>query len=297
MDKLRIDLSSKSLPKVTGNGPFIETPKFEPLGSTGAVLNVQLPQASELKIRTTAIMALNGDLSKIETRLSHSKSGLWYQSVRLKSPVSLLLSGDNLNHHILNTNLNENWVFEDLKSVSAWSGDGLRITRGFDEDRRRNLLHCKGRGSLVVTTARKVFEIEVPQGELLLVSPSAVVASNVPLVKSQRLLPISTFGTLLSRPSWFELFPQLPTRLTGMIKHYFGQFVTNMKNQLQSKVFIEKKSTRTTNIVTRSLFSLWYWMKSIFSFHRSLFYVATGPCKMLIVDNPELPLRGTFGRH
>lgn len=284
-----IDLSNSSLPKVTGGGPFIELPKFEPLGISGAILSVQLPKSGILNIRTASIVALNGDVSDMETKLNFLNPGIWYQSLRSRSAASVLLSGQHSNFLLLNTVKGENWVFEDADSVVAWSGTDLSITPRIKDGSQQASLHCEGSGSLIVKCSQTLFEVDIYAGEQILVSPSALVASNVPhsakislpLVGS--FVPLKPLLTLLTKVSQISKF------ITSHVSNLCKSSMMKLRPELQLLANADQSSmARYLSKLVKFIHSIHNLLQTHLLAHHPLYYVVNGPSRILVTDKPQM---------
>ena len=83
-------ISSQNLLQGTGSGPFIELPQFSPVGHGHDLLNVKMPQSSNLNIRTGALIAMNGDLDGLTSTNRQLEAGLSYQVLQSEESVSLI---------------------------------------------------------------------------------------------------------------------------------------------------------------------------------------------------------------
>lgn len=283
-----IDISANSIPKVTGSGPFIDLPKFQPVGSSNAILNIQLPVSGLLNIRTTSIVALNGNVGDFETNIKYLCPGVWYQSVRLKSAASVLASGDCSHYLLLNVNPKENWFLKDVDNVFAWSGFDLCITPSMNEATNVVSLKCEGSGSLVVQSTQRIFEIQLEAGEKLLVNPNSLVCSSVPLSNLVSLSPtrISAFSNSFS----FKGLNQVFGYIGKSVSRFYGTVLLSMNFPDPPKIqFLSHFPT--LGAIVRSLkqsFQVYFMSGS------PLCYAVEGPAKLVIADKCQVPERQLF---
>lgn len=286
-----VDLSNQSLPKVTGCGPFVELLKFRPIGTSGALLNIQIPQSGHLKIRSASIVALNGSVEDLEAELRPFKQGVWYQSLRLRSPVSLLVSGGRFNYLLLKTHKGENWLFKDLENVIAWSGCDLSVSPR-KSDTSISSLHSEGNGTIVVQSILKLFEVNVEVGESILVAPSAIIASNVTIDKRVELRDDHKSRIFLSPSSLRAILSKLPKIHT----QYFSRIYRTLKERL--RIFLNLPSRDDETPLSKLRSKLRLSLKRITKLTTSLvatlfkkdehyYYAVDGPAKILIVEQPR----------
>ncbi|CAH2353909.1 altered inheritance of mitochondria protein 24, mitochondrial [[Candida] railenensis] len=321
-------VATNNLPRATGNGPFAELPKFEAIGQPSSLLNVTLPASSRLNIRNGSIIAMNGNLNHLTTSLKNLSNfyPLIYQEIKSVSPVSILISGSGTNFSILDIgSSSEKWIIANSKNVIAWSGYDLQlipesrnlVRQGslFRLDRFTGL-HTAGKGKLVLSGKNDLFDIELSEGEELMLEPSVLIAHNDIGAAHFRTIRGSQLFQLPSYP-WFsrlgirsaQVYSYLEKwakygylRLTG--GSYRTQDNGTQRREIESsaqstsnETSSSSSSSSSLNSVKASLTKTTEFVRKQFSRlgQKDVYYHVKGPCKLLISSsNGGIPRRATF---
>lgn len=284
-----IDVSNRSLPTVTGRGPFVDFLTFMPMGNTSAVLSVQLPESSSLNLRTTSIVALNGIVEDIQSDFRSLAPQFWYQSVSLRSAATIIVSCPELNYHVVTVNKNEIWNIKSAESLIAWTGYDLLLTSSDSKKFAKLFLRCEGVGSVVIKSSGKLFEVHVEEGEQIIVSLSALVASNVPLTQPSDIPITRPINALLAssstNPSKIIDFMKRALNsslqiLRGTYERYGPKF-----NSIPGVVEFPSSILLSIKVSLQRIWSVSRWNPL---YGATTFYTVTGPAKILIEDKPQV---------
>lgn len=314
-------VASDNLPRATGNGPFAELPKFEAIGQPSSLLNVTLPASSRLNIRNGSIIAMNGNLNNLTTSLKNLSNfyPLIYQEIKSVSPVSILISGSGTNFSILDIGSStEKWTIANLKNVIAWSGYDLQlipesrnlVRQGslFKLDRFTGL-HTAGKGKLVLSGKNDLFDIELSEGEELMLEPSVLIAhndigaANFRTIRGSQLFQFPSYpwvlrlGIRLAQVySYLEKWAKYGyLRLTG--GSYRTEGSRGIESSAQSTGNKASSSSSSLESVKASFTKTTEFVRKQFSRigQKDVYYHVKGPCKLLISSsNGGIPRRATF---
>lgn len=286
-EPFRIDLSDQNLPRVTGGGPFVDVPKFDPIESSGAIMSIQLPESGHLNIRTASIVALNGKMNNLEAAVNYLKPGMWYQSVRLNTPVSLLVSGGDHNYMLLETQRDDKWIFNSFDSVVAWSGQDLSVFLPRKVSASSEF-HCEGSGTIMIQSTLKPFELNVNTGENIIVSSNAILASNARMVKQVCLQDDRRFSK-----HWTSLAQSIKAtfcHVYGRLSYYASNIYGNLPAKLPNNMRLTKWNVSHT---LKSSLLLEKIVKTLKSFPPALirkenrqYYMIEGPAKIIVAEQP-----------
>lgn len=190
------------LAKGTGRGPFIELPKFSPIGSPGHLLKMQIPVSSTVNIRSGSIIALNGDLDRI--RLSRAANP-HFQLLETMAPATMVMSGNqNEAYHVIEASLERPWTILRPSNITAWCGYDLELT-SFAVTEQLQAYKTTGRGTLVVSGSRSLYAVKLEAGEELEVLPDNLVA-----IQNDQSLPVKSLTRRKSAgPSTYLRVPEV----------------------------------------------------------------------------------------
>lgn len=230
-------LSDALLPAVTGNGPFIDLPTCEPLGNPGSFLNINLPLSSIINIRTTSLIAINGNLEDIENQTKVLPEGFSYLEVRLKTPASIILTGSSSsvsNYSVIDVKKGDSWSIINSKNLVAWCGYDIQLKQS--SKRKEKSVSCEGTGLLVVNGRHQLFDLELTENEELLINPNSLVASNI---EAQEL--VSFPETSVSR--WLRSFSAPKIKLPPTIANPLSRLLSKV-----SSTYAQSKKTIITSL-------------------------------------------------
>lgn len=287
-----IDMTNKLLPLSTGNGPFVELPTVRPIGEPGTLLKIQLPQSSILNIRTTSVSAVNGNIMDVSSEPQLLTEDLQFHKVSLTSPMSLLVSGTasgSNNYSLIDVKKGDKWELADVDNLVAWSGYDLSVTP--KKTGVRTSLLCEGKGFLVVNGYHNVLDVTVEENELILLSPSALIASNVHLDTTSKL------GT--TQYEFWKLNVRKVTVPHAVLSAFASMYRRLSDVYSRAKVSLRASLGLLRDIEGKFLYVLekvkdaQKWLSLTIKCHvfnrAPLFYVVKGPARVLMVDKSQLP--------
>lgn len=182
------------LAKGTGRGPFIELPKFHPVGHPGGLLQIQLPASSTLNIRNGSIVALNGDLGKLNL-FADPKSE--FRVLEAMAPATMVMSGGrNDAYKVLEVSRENRWTVLRSRDITAWCGYDMELHRAKIATAKQAYA-TSGRGTLVVSGSSRLYEVELLAGEEMDVVPESLVA-----IRNQDTLLLTAGGSYMARQGW-----------------------------------------------------------------------------------------------
>ncbi|CAN3372551.1 hypothetical protein DIURU_004954 [Diutina rugosa] len=224
-------------PSVSGNGPFVELPRFKTVGEPSRMLNVTIPASGCVNIRSGFMIGVDGDVNGImSTATNHN--GLEYHAIQPLKSVSVLIAGRSANYALLDNTDNEQWTVLDQRHIIAWSGLNFDLIPTMVLSRLASYQGI-GVGTLVVNCDEigNLYNVEVRNGENFLINPNAIIATTTPIeykvLKKARVqldwskwlphisLPRSgLFGTLGVR--WDDIKEKIITKET---RQFFGKLL------------------------------------------------------------------------
>lgn len=174
---LRQSVLLAAKPLVLGNGPFIDIPKFVPIGHPSHLLNITIPSAGRLNIRHGYVVAVDGNLDGAMTTATNIQ-GLEYHVIQPFSPLLVLVAGNAANYALLENTPSEKWTVVNLHNIIAWSGYNLDL-RPVHILEKCHSYQTSGEGTVVINSDQgALFNLDVGEGEELIVNPSSVVATT-----------------------------------------------------------------------------------------------------------------------
>lgn len=163
-----------SKPLVTSKGPFVEYPSFRCIGKPCNSLQIDLPQASAINVKTTYLSALSGDPSSFHLEDSSLHAIQFKQLMARKSCSAILGSPDNKIFHVLRTSRSEKWAIQ-KKNIFAWSNVDLNA----ENNASGSLVVSEGEGTVILGSTGNIFEVSLKEGETIHYKTSSLVASTV----------------------------------------------------------------------------------------------------------------------
>lgn len=161
-----------------------EPVRFEVLGATANMLNVRLPKSAVLNVRYNnlyqRLVAVNGSVEKLYIELAKKQASgasplLFQRCFNKAGPMSLLfaLKAQNSNYSVVETGpSNQPWMVK-RDSLVAWTGNYLNVAT---TSKLSRLAQITGEGKFAIASAGQISQIDLADGESILVSPRSVVA-------------------------------------------------------------------------------------------------------------------------
>lgn len=242
-------LSNDQLLTGTGAGPFIELPQFRPIGDYNNLINVRMPQLSNLNVRYGSLIGINGQLDRLNVVNRPLGISSRYQILQSETAVSLILGGtlhqNRSNHyHLLEINDNhEQWTIYNDENLVAWTGYDFALNSLKILDKWSSF-QTTGSGQVLISDGNKLLQLELGPDESVLVDANNIIACNSSL----------EFTSLQRSVSWPLTTVQAVTefvkrRLAGLrglkswlhsgIDYYYDKIRTwlrlNVTNKLRAK--------------------------------------------------------------
>ena len=278
------EISNDNLPKVTGNGPFIELPSFKPLGNPSDLLNITLPQSSKLSIRNGTIIGINGDLKNLSSvpQILHKTE---YQELMSNSSVSLLINGGMNNYSIIEINgIEDKWTILNDKNIIAWTGFNLQL-KPIELLEKCNSFQTNGKGIIIVNGEEQLFDITLSPNEQILINPNSLIASNSSI-------SYSTLNRPWTEPLKLSRNFQLPT----VFRSYINSFKSSISSQY-SKIIISLGIINQMKVLKSyyNSFKQFITYNLINKFYnKPIYFKITGPGRLLLDNNVHLTNRKNF---
>ncbi|CAH6723807.1 hypothetical protein CLIB1444_20S01178 [[Candida] jaroonii] len=283
-------IATRNLLQGTGNGPFIELPHFSPIGNPTNLLNVKLPQSSNLNIRLGSLIAVNGDLKHLSTVNRKLSESTYFQILQCQEATSLIIGGklkpNRQNHYkLIDIDYRDQWMVYNDENLIAWTGYNFELNK-FEFLDRWSSFKTSGKGIILVNDGNEIMELDVLEGEKVIVDTNSLIASNN--------LP-SRFS-ILKNDSKLPPLPKISWPFTA------PQFLKRFNNYLaiQTKKTIENMGLSSTvgdiNFVMRRIKyffqnGLLFLQLNVINklFRKSIMIEFQGPCKVLTSSNATAP--------
>ncbi|EGW35470.1 uncharacterized protein SPAPADRAFT_48460 [Spathaspora passalidarum NRRL Y-27907] len=267
-------------PLVTGNGPFIELPKFIPIDEQ--LLNITLPKHSSLNIRNGSLLAINGNITDIQSVPSNS-----YQKLTSSGFNSLVING---NYSIVDTK--DTWTILNEQDLIAYTGYNFDVTPTSILSKFRSI-QTKGDGTIVLNG--NLFNIELAANEEILVNPNALIATtstvNFQVLNKAK---YSKLDWALPTQSIFGSLTSPITSLLDKITQYNKDIVSKITQNNSYRNLLDytgPAKTRLKNLVD------WIVLYATTIFKRKPIYIKIkGPTKLLINNETVVSNTKVFTR-
>ncbi|QBM86044.1 biogenesis AIM24 [Metschnikowia aff. pulcherrima] len=162
-------------PRATGNGPFIHLPSIKALGCQQGVQNIQLPQGSSMNFCLDSTMLSNRNCEGLTRSIKPLFGRRWHQETKLNCSNSLLHSFElSLNSSLASVKVskNEGWFLESADHLAGWAGYNLQLT---EEGAK---VKVEGNGFFVVRASGTLYQLNVGEGQEIIVKTSSIVGST-----------------------------------------------------------------------------------------------------------------------
>lgn len=174
------------------------------------MLNITIPASGCVNIRLGFVVGVDGDVNGImSTATNHN--GLEYHAVQPLTPVLVLIAGRSANYALLDNNVHDQWTVLNQRHIIAWSGLNLDLapTRVLS---KLASYQATGNGTLVVNCDEtgSLFNVEIKNGEEVMLNPNAVVATTTPVEYTALQKARIKFG-------WTSWLPQITLPRLGLI--------------------------------------------------------------------------------
>lgn len=232
----------RDVPQISGSGPFPAEPTLSIVGTPGSLIHVSLPASGGIFARRGSIVAVNGSLQDLTSKVAVNQSmkslsstmPILYQSIISTTPASFLISTNESNSSckILNVSKSQEWIIAQRNSLLSWN-QTVNIEA---VSRFAKWGHARANGSGVLALVGKgdIMQLDIEKGDSIMVNPSSLVAYSVD-------------------PS---------ENLTGLIKRIPHLNINFDMPQLKSRFFRKGKSEQATKSVFSSVVK---WIKYLTS--------------------------------
>ena len=246
-ENINADISEqlRTVPKISGSGPFASEPEFQLLGSPFPnSLHVSLPSSSSLFLKNAAVVGITGDASKSNSTLEYTNAGaaieektpfalpLVYQKVTASNPLTLLMSapalkGKTSSYALISPSKSYNWIIK-RDALLAWCGSQLSLRPALNSvlyEGSNPVVVSGENGHLAILADCTIYEFKLDKHEQVFLRPSSIIGLTVPYIPDQELptrllyriphLPLPSLTSFL--PSFFHtLSPQLTSLLQNV---------------------------------------------------------------------------------
>ncbi|KAK6349893.1 Altered inheritance of mitochondria protein 24, mitochondrial [Orbilia brochopaga] len=270
-----IDLTqeTRSIPKLSGKGPFPQTVQFEVLGAPHSLLSVSLPADSILYTRRGTLMGAtaSGDLNNAVSTLTLLKPvrramlgiPFLYQNISSTTPLTCLVSTNSPSTTFAVVELDGavDWMVTQRAALLAWTGHSIQTTPIVN--RRMSPAHwsntrLSGRGLAALVGKGQVYQVILGDGEKMILHPTHLLAYSIGV----------------ERPK--------PYRLAQTTLRFQLPKIGLVRGLLPRSAFLETMAkTETYQTLSRVLFSAKSWLRRMIWGDR-LFLEFTGPGTVLV---------------
>ena len=181
-------------PLVTGSGPFVEVPKFKPIGNPAKILQVVLPQSSKLNVRSISNSIIAIDNSSTDQApdneafiVNNKHSVIDYQEIYSKCDLNLIIQGNNENNFKLielkNQQLKsqDDWIILQDYNLIGWIDNFKLNIESIDLLDKFSSLKVNGNGYVLIDGgSNEVYELDLDENEDMLVNLNSLIAINKP---------------------------------------------------------------------------------------------------------------------
>ncbi|ABN66424.2 predicted protein [Scheffersomyces stipitis CBS 6054] len=267
-------------PSFTGNGPFVELPKFNAIGNPSKLLNISLPQSSRLCIRHGFMVAIDGDPNQITSTEKWLTDTADYQELLSNEPVSLVINGNNKSYTVLEVDKSsDEWLIMDYDNIIAWTGFNFKLSP-VDLYKQLSSFKTAGKGVIVINGDNQLFNVNVNAGEEVFVDPNTLIATTRKprtkiMTKGKSLTLFKRYGT-----SKDENKNTTPVKFNLPRVGLVGGVVVSIEKKLKS---LQNSITNVFDI--SSIRSNWSSVKTSLKPISRYVYIAYEYVKLLLVGN------------
>lgn len=289
-------IATRNLLQGTGSGPFIELPHFSPIGNPTNLLNVKLPQSSNLNIRLGSLIAVNGDLKHLSTVNRKLSESTHYQILQCQESTSLIIGGklkpNRQNHYkLIDIDYRDQWMVYNDENLIAWTGYNFELSK-LEFLERWSSFQTSGKGIILVNDGNEIMEMDIVEGEKVILDTNSLIASNnLP----SRFSVLKNDGKLPSLPkiSWpIITAPRFLKRCNNYIGAQTKKGIENMG--LASTISDIKYFMRRVKFFFNSGFLFLQLNVINKMFRKSIMIEFQGPCKVLVSSNASAPNSKNF---
>lgn len=263
------------------------------MGNPASLINVTLPASSVLNLRSNSILAANGDLNNITSKVSILKlltKPLIYNKISSTTPLSLILSNKGSNNYFINLELSENeeWTVFNTKNLVGWYGPELQIS---NSKIGVKLESGNNKSNVILNGKTQLFTLNLENEEKIYLNPKSIIAINAQ--KQGEFHKLNSSNLQLSIPkfkflhSWKIHFNSLYQKIS---KYITPKLEEDEKKSEVKPIESPKEEVTKSFEIPQSLKSIGTWISTKFNqiiLKDKVFYEVKGPAT-IIVQNSTL---------
>ncbi|KAK6509313.1 Altered inheritance of mitochondria protein 24, mitochondrial [Arthrobotrys musiformis] len=191
-----IDLTqeTRTIPKLSGKGPFPQTVEFEVLGAPHSLLSVSLPSDAILYTRRGTLLGATakGDINNAVSTLAMLKPirrailgiPFLYQNISSTTPLTCLVgtNSPNTTFAVIELDGAIDWMVTQRNALLAWTGHSIQTTpiinRAMSPAQWSNS-RISGRGLAALVGKGQVYQIVLADGEEMIIHPTHLLAYSI----------------------------------------------------------------------------------------------------------------------
>lgn len=307
-------------PLVTGSGPFVEVPKFKPIGNPAKILQVVLPQSSKLNVRSISNSIIAIDNSSTDQApdneafiVNNKHSVIDYQEIYSKCDLNLIIQGNNENNFKLielkNQQLKsqDDWIILQDYNLIGWIDNFKLNIESIDLLDKFSSLKVNGNGYVLIDGgSNEVYELDLDENEDMLVNLNSLIAINKPssisLATDLKYQVIPYFNGIYNPISSYVRIPKFSIPKYGITSEVFNpirksidtlannykKFVQNIKTEADKYHWLNIIRANTTKIYQYIYSKLFYNSEGILLRRNPIFMKIKGPAKLIMNNNETI---------
>lgn len=306
-------------PLVTGSGPFVEVPKFKPIGNPANFLQVVLPQSSKLNVRSisSSIIAIDNSSTKQQQDneafvVTNKHSVIDYQEIYSKCSLNLIIQGNNENNFKLlelknqQLQIQDDWIILQESNLIGWIDKFKLNIESIDLLEKFSSLKINGNGYILIDGgSNEVYELNLHENEDMLVNLNSLIAINKPSSSittdlKYQVIPYfynitNPINSLVRIPKFSipeygiasELFNPIRKSMNTFTSNY-KNFVQNIRNEANKYHWLKIIRATTIKIYQCIYSKLFYNSEGVLLRRNPIFMKIKGPAKLIMNNNETI---------